>query len=121
MKRNMDLIRRIAMASEALENGQALRALPDVPADVFSTHVLWMNQAGLVQARVYTDAKDAVTSATVTRLTWDGCEFMAAARDDTLWRKAMQTVLMPTASFTFGVLKDWLTQEISQGLPPIGR
>ena len=49
------------------------------------------------------------------------CEFLDAVRSDTLWAKAKAAVLIPTASFTFGLLKDWLAQQISNGLPTIGR
>lgn len=120
MKRDMELIRRIALACEALDNGQQLRELEGVAVNVLATHILWMHQAGLVQARIYTDERNAVTSATAIRLTWDGCEFLDAARNETLWHKATQTVLAPTASFTFGILKDWLTKEIGKGLPTLG-
>ena len=120
MKRDMELIRAIALATEALAPGATLKELKDLDANTFATHVLWMHQAGLVQARVYNDARDTLTSATVVRLTWEGCEFVDAARNDTLWNKAVQSVVMPSASFTFGILKDWLAKEISQSLPTIG-
>ena len=44
---------------------------------------------------------------------------MDAARDDTLWRKAKESVIRPGASFTFDLVKDWLKAEISHGFPTL--
>jgi len=55
----------------------------------------------------------------IVRLTWEGCDFADAVRSDTLWKKAKEMVIKPTASFTFGLLKDWLKSEIAQGLPTL--
>jgi len=41
-------------------------------------------------------------------LTWAGQDFLDAAKDDTLWKKAKETVIKPGASFTFDVLLAWL-------------
>lgn len=119
MKRDMDVVRRIALASEKLQSGQKLRQLENLEQVLFNEHVLWMMQANLVQARVHADEKDAIVSAHVIRLTWEGCEFADAARSETIWEKAKQDIFKPTASLTFGVLKDWLVTEIRNGLPTL--
>lgn len=118
MKRDMDLIRRIALAAEDLPIGETLDGLDDVEQDVFSLHVIWMKEAGLVHAAV-SEYMDEGAAAFIFRLTWSGCEFADAIRDETLWKKAKANVLKPGMSFTFDVLKDWLKTEITQGLPTI--
>ncbi|MDD2728191.1 DUF2513 domain-containing protein [Malikia sp.] len=120
MKRDMDLIRRIAFATEALENRQTLDALDGVDPATFAQHVVWMKEAGLIEAVIseYMGTEDSLVM--VQRLTWQGCDFLDAARDEGLWSKAKATIIKPSASFTFGVLKDWLASEIRQGLPTLG-
>ncbi|MFZ4625158.1 MAG: DUF2513 domain-containing protein [Rhodoferax sp.] len=121
MKRDMDLIRAIAMAAAQTEADKPLAGLPDVNPENFAAHVQWMSEAGLLHAALApaTGLKHA-QQAVVWRLTWAGCEFADAATSNTLWAKAKSKVLMPSASWTFGILLDWLKTEITQGLPKIG-
>lgn len=121
MKRDMDLIRRIALVVADMEFGKSLAHMRDEDVDdgTFSTHVIWMQEAGLISATVQTVMSAAPPHVRVHRLTWVGCEFVDAIRDDTLWQKARTNVLRPGMSFTFDVLKEWLKTEISQGLPTV--
>src|SRR5207237_6294100 len=50
------------------------------------------------------------------RLTWQGHDFLDAARDETLWKKAKQTVMKPAASYTFEIVKEYLKAEIRKHL-----
>lgn len=120
MKRDMDLIRRIAFATEVLESRQTLDGLEGVEPAKFAQHVVWMKEAGLLEAIVPTRLNGESDFAMVNRLTWQGCDFLDAARDEGLWSKAKATVIKPSASFTFGLLKEWLAGEIRQGLPTLG-
>ncbi len=121
MKRDMDLIRRIALEVEEMEFGYVLTSMEDkgVEEAAFAMHVVWMKEAGLIAAFVQTYESGEPPSVRVQRLTWAGCEFVDAIRDDTLWNKAKANVLKPGMSFTFDVLKEWLKTEITQGLPTI--
>jgi len=49
-------------------------------------------------------------------MTWAGHDFLDAARDETLWNKAKQTVMKPNASYTFENLGDYLKAEIKKQL-----
>lgn len=51
-------------------------------------------------------------------LTWAGQDFVDAAKDPSLWQRAMNTVIMPTAGFTFGLLVDYLRSQIKKRLLP---
>lgn len=122
MKRDMDLIRQIVLATSDLPHGELLQELQGVDEAVFVRHVAWLEEAGLVKARVReglggSDANLAI----VFRLTWAGCEFADAVRSDTLWKKAQSNVINPGISFTFDVLREWLKTEITQGLPTFGK
>lgn len=118
MKRDMDLIRRIALETAELPFGDTLSGMADVEHDVFAQHVIWMQEAGLVAA-IVEEALGDEPFVEVHRLTWDGCEFADAVRSDTLWAKAKTSVIKPATSFTFSVLREWLKAEIQQGLPTL--
>lgn len=117
MKRDMDLVRRILLAASDLPFGESLKELEGVSSDDFVQHVIWLNEAGLIKAWIVEMLEG--EQAEVQRLTWSGCDFTDAIRNDTLWAKAKGTVLKPSMSFTFDVLKDWLKAEIAQGLPTL--
>ncbi|WBM40018.1 DUF2513 domain-containing protein [Alcaligenes faecalis] len=118
MNRDMDLIRRIALAAADAPIGASVSKLEGVKPEVFSLHVIWMHEAGLVKA-VITELMNRTTTAVVLRLTWEGCEFVDSVRSDTVWKKAKENVIKPGMSFTFGVLKEWVKTEITQGLPSL--
>jgi len=83
------------------------------------THVIWLKEAGLIEANAMAGSGSMAQYAIVSRLTWDGCEFADAIASDTIWKKAKENVFKPGLSFTFDTLKDWLKTEIAQGLPTI--
>lgn len=119
MRRNPDLIRRIAFAIEDLEPGKFLYELEGVNQHLFAFHIELMLDSILIQGKVtkYADGSD--PNATVLRLTSRGCDFIDSARSDTLWNKAKDSVIAPTASWTFEILTEWLKAEIRNGLPTI--
>ncbi len=121
MKRDMDIIRQIALEVEQLEYGYQLDGLDGVTPQVFGAHVIWMHEAGLIDAHVseFANKVDNPPQAHVYRLTWAGCEFVDAARSDTLWAKAKQSVIKPAASFSFQLLREWLLAEAKQGFPTL--
>ncbi len=119
MKRDMDVIRKIILETAALPYGGQLQSIDGVEEEVFVMNVIWMEEAGLINASAQAGSGSMAMYAIVTRLTWAGCEFADAITDDTLWKKAKETVFKPGISFTFDILKEWLKTEIKQGLPSI--
>lgn len=117
MKRDMDLIRLILLQEESGETPQELKCYPD---DLVVYNIALMKDAGLIEAGISVDANGFPRGASITRLTWAGHDFLDAARDDTLWRKAKENVIRPTASWTFGILIEWLRQEIRSRIPGLG-
>ena len=111
MKRDMDLIRQILVNTEARDFAG------DEPPEPYQAQTMeeayqiaLMNDAGLVLADCTTEAGTPV-SATIYRLTWAGHDFLDAARDDTIWKKAKDSILKPGISWTFSILIEWLKQE----------
>jgi hypothetical protein len=48
-------------------------------------------------------------------------DFADAIVDDTLWRKAKDQVIKPSASWTFGILLGYLRAEIGRGVPGLDK
>lgn len=118
MKRDMDLIRRIVLAVEDLPHRETLDKLEGVDPDDFALHAEWLAEAGLIKATI-NSSLSGTTAAFIHRLTWDGCEFASSVRSDTLWKKAKESVLKPTGSFTFSILREWVANEIIEGFPAL--
>lgn len=118
MERDMDLIRRIALETAAMPHDAQITELDGVSHDDFALHVEWMVEANLIKATV-TEFISGPTRVFIHRLTWDGCEFVSSVRSETLWKKAKENVLKPTGSFTFGLLREWLAKEMTEGFPTL--
>lgn len=117
MNRDMDLVRRIILAAADQPLEKPMNGLPDVAEPVFAAHAQWLHEAGLVVAALSPkESLRPANHAIVWRLTWAGCDFADSIRSDTLWAKAKTTVLKPSASWTFGVLVDWLKGQITDQL-----
>ena len=71
-----------------------------------------MVDAGLVEGDVARGGQGDALGVVTTQMTWSGHDFLDAARDETLWKKAKHTVMKPAASFTFEIVKEWLKAEI---------
>lgn len=119
MKRDMDVIRQIALETSKLKYGEVLESLDGVEPVTFAMHAIWMKEAGLITASIQEFLSGEPPDAHIFRLTWDGCEFADSVRSDTLWRKAKESVIKPSTSFTFGLLKEWLSTEIREGFPTL--
>lgn len=117
MKRDMDVVRQILIATEALPPGQGLDRMDGLDPAIFVHHVVLMKDGGLIEASAQVGRGSFANFAIVQRMTWSGQDFLDAARDDTLWQKAKVNVMRPGLSFTFDVVKDWLKTEITQGFP----
>jgi len=117
MKRDMDLIRAVLMTAED-ENHERLESHS---LDVVCFHVQLCIDAQFVEGKVVSDFDGRTLtweSYAVMRLTWLGSDALDAMRDATIWNKAHQHVLKPTASWTFSLLFDWLKAEARQRIFP---
>ena len=106
MKRNMDLIRKILLAIE--EKGGDPRCYVDLDIqdhsnEEVSYHVQLLEEAGLLEAvSLSTRSRFDVRPK---RLTWYGHEFLDAAKNDTVWKKAKEIISEKGGSIPFDVLK----------------
>lgn len=99
--------------------GALMTGMDGVDAHDFAFHVELMAEAGLLEADVKHFLSGEPAAVLVRRLTWAGCEFLDSVRDPSLWERAKQSVIKPTASFSFELLKTWLKAELQQSLPSV--
>lgn len=115
MKRDMDLVRKILLAAEALPYGGEFQSLEGVEQEDLITHVIWLQQAGLIDATAMAGSGSMAKYALVRGLTWQGTEFVSAIQDETLWAKAREKFMQPGISFTLEIVKAWLISKITVG------
>lgn len=119
MRRDMDLVREILLAIEKDEKDPLAWVeleLPNRSRKEVAYHVMLMNQAGLVAARDVSTMGDDGFDWRPKSLTWQGHEFLEAARNDTIWRKAVGKMVEVTGGVSLDVLKDLLIAYGKQAL-----
>jgi hypothetical protein len=120
MKRNMDLIRILLFQIERESNGLDLVpvGVEDYPEQEVQFHLMLLDEAGLIKTYDMSGG-DSLMFMPV-RLTWQGYEFLDAARDDTRWNKAKET-MNKAGGFVFEVAKalliDYLKRQVLPGTP----
>jgi hypothetical protein len=111
MRRDPELIRTILLAIEADDSAGAgvTLAIPDVSTSQVGYHVKLLTQAGFVEAQDVTTREDGVEWL-ASSLTWQGHEFLDAARDKKIWRKALSKTGKAASSVSFAILVEVLNQ-----------
>jgi hypothetical protein len=109
MKRDMDLARSILIAlDDAPFDGNPVRiTIPDCASDVFAYHVMLLHQAGLIHA--FDFSSEDFADWRPAYLTWEGHEFLEAAKDDTRWNHAKNYLKENGGPMVFSILKTLLT------------
>lgn len=115
MKRDMDLVRKILLQ---VENDSNVFEIAGYDRGVILKHIELMEEAELIKAYFH-QADQGLFDADVERLTWQGHEFLDAARSDTIWNKAKRMLEETIGSVPLTVLKDLLMQLVLSelGLP----
>jgi hypothetical protein len=112
MKRDMDLVREILIALEDRDAELNPDEIPNRSPEEVSYHVHLMHEAGLVEAWT-SKTFNAPLYAVANRLTWEGHDFLEAARNESVWRKAKQIVAEKGGGLTFEVLKSLLSKLVT--------
>lgn len=107
MKRDIDLIRNILLKMESHEHGFAPRPLPieGYSNEQIEHHVYLMDQAGLLKAIQTTHMQSNSPTALPTSLTWEGHEFLEAARKPAMWEAAKRKLTDAGTGWTIELLK----------------
>lgn len=106
MKRDMDLVRKILLALEEHEHGFAPREfdIEGYAGEQIAYHAYLMDQAGLIEAANTTHMGSSSPEAMPRKMTWEGHEFLDAARSETIWNKARQKIKEAGGSVTISTL-----------------
>ena len=120
MKRNMDLVRNILFQAEATEAGKAIiPVLPGHNKDEIGRHVELMRDGGLIEA-VLTPSGDRVAHRIIgyriQSITPEGYDFLEAARNDGIWKKAKRKCLKAPGGLAIDVLKQCLIDVAMQAV-----
>ena len=105
MKRDMDLIREILLKIEErpFDGMWFTLDIDGCSPEAISYHVMLLHEAGLIEA--YCDsALGSIDNWLPIRLTWQGHEFLDAARDSTRWDQA-KGIMTKVGGFALEVLK----------------
>ena len=108
MKRDPDLVRELLLLLEA---SPKLHGNPPLPAgrteDDVNHHLALMIEAGLINGHISQTMGRDVPAVLVNGITWDGYEFLDAARDSERWQKA-KAIAGGAGGVALGVLKQLL-------------
>ena len=114
MKRDMDLIRTILIEVEKLppEPGFHNVSVPGYTEEEITYHVELAHEAGLIEAVGLTSLDGVCWKPR--RLTYQGHQFLDAARSDTVWEKAKNTLLSTAGTITLEGLKAALPEIVKK-------
>jgi hypothetical protein len=115
MKRDMDIIRKIILAVQ--EAPGPIFKVEGIDQTDFNYHVQLIDEAGLAVAVLSKGQMGIPNKAGIFRLTWAGHDFADSITDDTIWEKAKDNVIKPSASWSFGILLEYLKFEIKRHIP----
>jgi len=79
-------------------------------------HVYHMDEAGLIDVIDMTSMHGKTPEGMPKKITWQGHEFIDAARSDTIWNKAMQKVKDAGGAVTFSALTGLLKKLVEENL-----
>jgi len=103
MRRDMDLIRAVLFKTEALPdaNGHSI-SVDGHDSEEVCEHLKLAQEAGLVEARFL---RGEAATCVALRLTWEGHEFLDAARENKIWEKAKELAMRTAEGVTIISLK----------------
>ena len=105
MKRDMDLIREILFECEKQDGADQMIQvnIEGHPDQEINYHLVLLRDAGFIEASVLDTQIGPIVQPL--RLTWNGHEFLNAARSSKLWEAAKEFAVKTTGSLTLESLK----------------
>jgi len=118
MKRDMELIRKILIYFENKPDDHLVKNLEIDGYDpkMVQHHLVMIFEAGFIAAEPERTNTDRVIKVYPFRLTWDGHEFLAAAKNDSIWSKTKKNVFSKVSDIPFSLLKEILIATIRSEL-----
>ena len=113
MKRDMDLIRKILLVTEA-EPQRKIPYIEGYTSEQIGHHVYLMMQAGLIEGADATTYQDLYNIAIPDQLTWQGHDFLDACRNESVWNKAKEKLKSIGGDVPLSVVQSLLIEIISK-------
>lgn len=110
MKRDFNLIRKILLDVQSFppnNRDSSLEYEGEYDKDIVNEHIELLIEAGLLKGHVV-KSMNGILQIAVSGLTWDGHNFIDAARNDVIWKKAFDVLKDKGVDATFDVLKTLL-------------
>ena len=109
MKRDFSLIRSILMTVEDAQPGEVIQNFQHDGSDArtVAEHVRLLKEGDLVDFASQLGSSECFYA--VTRLTWKGHEFLANAKNDTLWKKVIAQAQDKGTSVSLSVMDSMLS------------
>lgn len=110
MKRDMDLVRKILLHATGDESGypDSNPKIEGYTEDQIGHHIYLMQQAGLVEVADGSTSDSCGPTALLISVTWEGHDFIEAARSNTIWSSVKDVAKSGGVSLTFDMLKELL-------------
>jgi hypothetical protein len=118
MQRDLDLIRKLLLAVEAKATGYAFDdiQIESYTREQIGYHSFLLIDAGYAQGIDVTTHDDTSPNWKILNLTSRGHDFVDAARNESIWRKGLETVKAKGLSVTLDLMKDVLIGLIKAAL-----
>ncbi|MBQ6395758.1 MAG: DUF2513 domain-containing protein [Atopobiaceae bacterium] len=116
MQRNLDLVRSILLATAEAQGSVDANALTDSRfgfTDV-AYHIEMMRDAGLIEGLVVKTSPNQYLRARVDSVTWEGHDYLASIRNDSVWSRVKQSIVKVAGSATFALIKRMGEQELEK-------
>ena len=122
MKRDMELVRKLLFFLEekpdhVVTERIELEGYDDV---TIGHHLIILYEAGYIEGepQVSTSSKR-IIRVWPNRLTWDGYEFLAAARNESVWRKVKAKLTTSAGDIPIAILKELLLTVLKAQMEPL--
>ncbi len=96
MKRDVELVRTILRTIEELDEEQSrefcilAEVFPSIPLETLDGHLTILSEAGLIEVKKRgAGANGSVATHAMLRLKWEGHDFIAAAKNESVWKKML--------------------------------
>ena len=90
MKRDLDLIKEILLEIDTSPiMNLSIKGYDQVLVDY---HIHLLDQAGLIDAEIARVGANEIYDPIILEITWNGHEFLDAARNETVWRKGKELI-----------------------------
>ncbi|MCG8094210.1 MAG: DUF2513 domain-containing protein [Candidatus Thiodiazotropha endolucinida] len=120
MKRDLELIRKLLVHLEEKPTDEMIKELEigGYDKDQVMYHFILMDEAGFIRCEriVSSSTPDRVIKVHPFSLTWQGHEFLEAARNKKIWKSALNKVKGASGSVSVEVLKELLVAMLKEGV-----